>query len=177
MTTKKLTGLLLALCLTVTALSAAQAQETGKNTGTISEKEFSVLLTEAFPGFAPASSLTSDKPLTFSRALAILFQALGIYGQTDAENLAYVIENDLITGLAATSSQLVSVKLIKACAITAVPMGKASFTSSRISFFAAIITTYRLSRSCGKRRPPLSCRSGGADDTTAWEYRRRRFAR
>lgn len=98
---KKLISLLAAFCMAMTTPSFAMGQEAGVRPGPISEEEFAVLVAEAFPGYALEAPPALSTPLTYARALAALCQALGRGGQTDAENLSFAIENDLITGLAA----------------------------------------------------------------------------
>ncbi len=105
---KNVICLLLVLCLSVSLLPAAWAQDTGDASLPISEKEFSVLLKEAFPETSEASQMTSDLPVTFGRALEALCRAVGHTDQSDASCLAFAMENDLITGLAAVADRQVS---------------------------------------------------------------------
>ena len=107
MKSKNLACLLLALCLTVTLLPA-KALEAGNDSLPISEKEFAALLKGAFPESGDASQLTSDLPVTFGRALEVLCRAVGHLDQSAASCLAFAMENDLITGLAAVADRQVS---------------------------------------------------------------------
>ncbi len=104
---KNLICLLLAFCLSVSLLPAAWAQEAGNSSLPISEKEFGLLLGAAFPETVEASRLTSDRPVTYSRALVALCEAVGRGELSAASALAFAIENDLVTGLAAISNHQV----------------------------------------------------------------------
>ncbi len=100
-------SMLLVLCLLALDFSAALAQETA-TPPPVSEKEFAALLAQAFPEAAPASGLTGGSPITYDRALEALLAALGQRDITAAARLAFAIENDLITGLAAIHDRQVS---------------------------------------------------------------------
>ncbi len=115
---KTLICLLLALCLSVSLFSAAWAQEAA--TLPVSEKEFAALLHAAFPEAAAASGMSSDHPVTYSRALVALCEAVGRGELSAASAPAFALENDLITGLAAISNRQVpkedALKMISAFA-------------------------------------------------------------
>jgi Ca-activated chloride channel homolog len=98
MKTKNLFCLLAVVCLIITAVSPALGQETGAY---ITEQAFSALLKEAFPDYQANSLTGGETILTYERALAALYEALGGGAQTPAENLAFAIENDLLPGVAA----------------------------------------------------------------------------
>ncbi len=102
---KKLLCLLAVLCLSVSAVSFAWAQETG-SASTISEKEFAGLLMEAFPGLPEDSRFLSGSAITFGRALEMLCRALGHTEPSVAASLAFAVDNDLAAGLAATTESL-----------------------------------------------------------------------
>ena len=106
MKTKKLFCLLAVVCLMIAAVLPALGQETGA--AYITEQAFSALLKETFPD-ANGTGLTGDETtLTFERALAALCGAVGLGGQTPAQNLAFAIENDLISGIPATGASPVT---------------------------------------------------------------------
>jgi Ca-activated chloride channel homolog len=105
---RNLISLFLVFCLSVSMLSPAWAMDAGDAAQAISEKEFAILLMESFPDFTQASAMTSDLPVTYGRALEILCGALGHADLSDVSCLAFAIENDLITGLAAVNSNEVS---------------------------------------------------------------------
>jgi Ca-activated chloride channel family protein len=107
---KNLVNLFLVFCLTILMLSPVRALEAGAASQPVSEKEFALLLKEAFPGFAQASALTSELPVTYGRALEILCGALGNADLTNVSCLAFAIDNDLLTGIAAVSSREVSLE-------------------------------------------------------------------
>ena len=103
-------SILLVLCLLAFDFSAALAQEAGPKSPLVSEAEFASLLKEAFPEAASASGLTGSNPITYELALAALCNALGLGDMPPATSLAFAIENDLITGLAAVSNRQVSLE-------------------------------------------------------------------
>lgn len=105
---KNVVCLLLAFCLCILMLSPAWALETEDAAKPLSEKGFALLLKECFPGFSQTSAMTSDLPITYSRALEILCGILGYADMSSISRLAFAIENDLLTGLAAVSSHEVS---------------------------------------------------------------------
>lgn len=96
-------SLLMALCLTLTFSAAACGTDAASVPGTMNETEFYALVAESFPAWIPAPYQTLDQTVTFRRALAILCDALGRGGQTDAQNLSFALENDLIPGIALAS--------------------------------------------------------------------------
>ena len=107
---KNLISLFLVVCLTVLLLSPACAQDAGVSSQPVSEKEFTLLVKESFPGFSEASAMTSDLHITYGRALEVLCCALGHADLNSVSNLAFAIENDLLTGIAAVSSHEVTME-------------------------------------------------------------------
>jgi Ca-activated chloride channel family protein len=105
---KNVISLFLAFCLFLSLISPAWALEAVNTAESISEKEFALLLMESFPDFLEASTMMSDLPVTYGRALELLCGALGHADLSNISCLAFAIENDLITGIAAVSSHEVS---------------------------------------------------------------------
>ncbi|MBN1777850.1 MAG: VWA domain-containing protein [Clostridiales bacterium] len=107
MKTNKLASLLLTVFLAVTLLAPAlgQGAEGGEP---ISEQRFAALLEEAFPDYTPDSQLDAGAVLTYERALAALFEALGYTGGSASENLALAIEYDLLPGIPAVTGHAVT---------------------------------------------------------------------
>ncbi len=95
---KKAVCMLALVCLAATAVLPAFGQEAAAGSEPISEQAFSDLLKETFPA-GPALT-GGGATLTYEHALAALCQAVGYSGGTSAENLAFAIENDLISGIA-----------------------------------------------------------------------------
>ncbi len=91
--------LLAAACLTVTLACPALGQGDGSDAAYISENTFAALVQNAFPQYRyePAAGETL---LTYERALAMLCAALGVGGDTPADNLTFAIESDLLPAIA-----------------------------------------------------------------------------
>ncbi len=151
---KNLISLLLVFCLTVLMLSPACALEAGVISQPISEKEFALLVKDSFPAFTQASTLTSDLPVTYGRALEILCGALGLADLSSVSCLAFAIENDLLAGLAAVSSHEVSLEDAKRLV--------ASFSSYRDAQFieTAKDVLSKMSVSSGMAMPQMTAEPG-----------------
>lgn len=87
----------LSLCLALALAAPAYGAESATASEPLGEPAFLALVATAFPGFAAEPS--SDQPIPFARALAVLCEALGLGGQTDAQNLRFALENNLIPGI------------------------------------------------------------------------------
>ena len=114
----KALSLLLAVLLTAALLAPGLAQEAGNEE--INGRQFAAMLKDAFPGYTPGEAMDTDTTLTYANALAALYKALGYTGGTQAEMLAFAIENDLLPGIPAVMGDAVPLnyaqKMIRAFA-------------------------------------------------------------
>lgn len=152
---KNLISLFLVFCLTILLLSPARAQGAGTVLQPIGEKEFALLVKESFPGFTQSASAEPDLPVTYGRALEILCGALGKADLTSASCLAFAIENDLLTGIAAVISQEVSLEDAKRLV--------ASFVSYRDAQIAETVkdALSKMSFSTGMTMPQMAAQPSG----------------
>lgn len=111
MKTNKLLSLILAAALCAAPLAPGLAQEAESET--IREPQFAELVRDAFAAYTP-EGMNEGTILTYGRAIAALCGAVGYTGGTQAEILAFAIENDLLPGLPAVTDAPVTLKAAKA---------------------------------------------------------------
>ncbi|HPJ01614.1 MAG TPA: VWA domain-containing protein [Candidatus Limiplasma sp.] len=106
MNIRKLLSLLLTIAL-ITALFAPGLAQDAQGEA-ISELRFAQLVHEAFPAYTP-KGMNGETILTYGRAIPALCEAIGYTG-SQAETLAFAMENDLLPGLPAVSDAQVTLK-------------------------------------------------------------------
>ncbi len=97
---KSLLSLILVIALCTALLAPGLAQEEGD--AKVTKAHFLMLLRDAFPAYRPEMN-NDETILTYQLAIEALCGALGYTGGTQAQYLAFAIENDLLPGIPAVT--------------------------------------------------------------------------
>ena len=140
--------IIVVLCLTAVFVLPASGQETGNDLEPVTGAAFAALAREAFPGGTWKTLNEDETILTWERALAALCGAIGA-GGTEAENLAFAIENDLISGAVYQSGGPVTVGEARALAAAFAAYQAAEETESRMAMMMSTMPASNLAKTAG----------------------------